>query len=296
MKKSILVIACLSGASLFGQNFVFNDSFADGDRIDGVDANDTNWYTTTSSQAIEVSTGSLGLVSGTSGRGIHTVVTPQALAQTGDSLTLRFTFTTPATVGTSKSSSVRFGFFNSNGAAVAQDYTSSTDSAWDVVSGYMMDWDVGTGSENISFRQRNDPTGIGGNDRLLGTTSFFTSLSDGGGAYSFTANTTYNGLLQIAMTGASELTLTGTLADASDVTLSTFSAAVSTDLETTFDLVGLHVNSNVFGSSSSPGDPDNGIDFSNISLEVVPEPSTVSFVMGGLVLAGMMIRRVRRRR
>src|SRR5688500_10793510 len=73
---------------------VVNDSWADSGRDDGLDAQDTKWWTSTNTSAIEVSLGSMGLVTGSSGRGIHGTFTPQALA-VGDVVKATFTFTTP---------------------------------------------------------------------------------------------------------------------------------------------------------------------------------------------------------
>ena len=60
---------------------VFSDNFADGDRDDGEDATDTNWWYTTNSSSLEIATDKLGLVSGGSGRGLRTTFSPQALAE-----------------------------------------------------------------------------------------------------------------------------------------------------------------------------------------------------------------------
>src|SRR4051812_10682706 len=75
---------------------IVDDSWADAGRNDGADPLDTNWWTSTTSSAIEVSAGSMGLVSGSSGRGIHGTYPLQTLSNVGDSLKATFTFTTPA--------------------------------------------------------------------------------------------------------------------------------------------------------------------------------------------------------
>ena len=59
---------------------------------------DTDWWTSTTTTAIEVSAGSLGLVTGTSGRGIHGTFPAQTL-NVGEALKVTFAFRTPATVG-----------------------------------------------------------------------------------------------------------------------------------------------------------------------------------------------------
>src|SRR5438477_6842250 len=65
---------------------VVDDSWADGGRTNGADATDSAWWTSAASAGIEVSVGSLGLVTGTTGRGIHTVFPTQTLANVGDAL------------------------------------------------------------------------------------------------------------------------------------------------------------------------------------------------------------------
>ncbi len=78
---------------------IVNDSFADGGRNNGADPLDSNWWASSSLNGIEVSAGSLGMVTGSTGRGIHTVFPTQTLANVGDRLVATYTFSTPATVG-----------------------------------------------------------------------------------------------------------------------------------------------------------------------------------------------------
>src|SRR5688572_5795918 len=86
---------------------IVDDSWADGGRSNGADPFDSNWWTSAASAGIEVSTGSLGMVTGSSGRGIHTVFPTQSLSNIGDSLVATYTFTTPATVGTGQTGAFR---------------------------------------------------------------------------------------------------------------------------------------------------------------------------------------------
>jgi hypothetical protein len=88
------VLAALGMATSVHATTIVNDSWADGGRNDGVDAADANWWRSTANNAIEVSTGSMGLVTGTSGRGIHGTFALQTLG-TGDAIKATFTFTTP---------------------------------------------------------------------------------------------------------------------------------------------------------------------------------------------------------
>src|SRR5580765_5390329 len=107
----LLLAASLMPTVAWAQtNTIVDDSWADGGRNNGADPLDTDWWASTSaSSAIEVTTGALGLVSGTSGRGIHGTFPPQSL-NVGDSLRATFSFTTPATVGTAVSTGFRVGF------------------------------------------------------------------------------------------------------------------------------------------------------------------------------------------
>lgn len=295
MKTSNLLITCiaLTPTLLMGQT-IFSDQWLDGGLSDGADPADTEWFTTTSSSAIEVSTGSMGLVSGSSGRGVHTTFSAQTLSSLGDSLTFQASFTTPATVGSGRTSALRVGLFNSNGAAVGSNFTSSTDPIWDAVGGFMIDYDVNTGDEDVSIRSRIAPSGSGDNDRLLGTTSYFDTVGSGGNPYSFGAETAYSIELIIERDGAGTARITGTLYDSGNSVLSTHMESGVPTSSLTFDLLGLHANSNTFGSSNSTGEADNGLTFTSASLVLVPEPSAYAAVLGLLslaVVAGMRRRR-----
>jgi hypothetical protein len=275
---------------------IVDDSWADGGRDNGADPLDSNWWTSANSNGIEVSTGSLGLVTGTSGRGIHTIFPTQTLANVGDKLTATYTFTTPATVGSGRSTGFRVGLFDTLGrAGLDADITASSGSPNPVygyyatndegLPGYMMDFDVGTGSEDINFRQHDTPVNVFAETptgRLMGTTTGFTSISPSGpdGAYVFAANTTYTGSFMITRTSATEMELTGTLGAASHTVTDVFDSA-------DFGMLGFWANSNVFGSSSSPNTADNGIDFSNVKIEFTPIPEPASLAL--LSISGLLV-------
>ena len=283
---------------------VVNDSWADGGKTDGADPQDSNWWTSASSAGIEVSVGSLGMVTGTSGRGIHTVFPTQSMTTVGDSVKATYTFTTPATVGTAATGGFRVGLFDTLGrAALNADVTSSSGSPNSVyglysaattgLPGYMLDMDVGTGTEDLAIRQLDTPVNVPATTptgRLMGTTVGFTSLGDGpNSVYTFTPNTQYTGTLTLTRTGATEMTVTGTLGAAS------FSVVDPTFDSTDVGLLAFWANSNVFGSSPTAGQADNGIDFSNVQVEFIPapEPGTLSLlaIASTLTLARRRARR-----
>jgi hypothetical protein len=291
MKRFIpLSLATLLMPAMAFSQVIVDDSWAIGTRTSP--PNDAAWWTSTSSQAIEVGPGYLGLVSGTSGRGIHGTFTPQTL-NIGDTLTATFTFTTPDTVGVNRSTGLRFGFFDTTGKpGLAADLSASSGSPnpiYDGLPGYMMDWDLNTGSENIFFREH-DTTLTSG--QLMSQTGDYISLSGGGNTYSFFANTTYTGVMSVKRTGADTLDLTGTLFQGS-TELSTHTATDSSGIVNSFGMLGLHMNSNTFGSSNVPGDPNNGVDFTNVKIEffAVPEPSSSALLLTGLLVLGRSVRR-----
>jgi hypothetical protein len=152
----------------------------------------------------------------------------------------------------------------------------------------MLDMDVGTGAEDLSFRKHDSGT-VNPTGRLLGTTTGFTQLSPTGpdGAYSFAPNTTYVGSFEIMRISATEVRLTGTLGTATHSATDTFD---STDI----GLLGFWANSNLFGSSSVPNEPNNGIDFTNVTIELiaVPEPTSLTLLAVGSLL---LVRRTGRR-
>src|SRR5262249_2123885 len=110
----ILVGVCLAMAPSANAALIVDDSWADGGRNNGADPLDTNWWSSVSSTGtgIEVSAGSLGLVTGTSGRGIHGIFPTQTLTNIGDKLVATYTFTTPATIGTAQTGGFRVGLFD----------------------------------------------------------------------------------------------------------------------------------------------------------------------------------------
>jgi hypothetical protein len=300
----VLVGALLAMAPTAQGGIIVNDSWLDGGRDDGADPLDSNWWTSSSSQGIEVSVGSLGMVTGGSGRGIHTVFPTQTLSHLGDTLTATYTFTTPATVGAGGTGGFRVGLFDTLGrAGLNGDITASSGSpnslygyyaTGDVgLPGYMMDMDVNTGATaDLNFRQHDTPVNVPAQTptgRLMGTTTGFTSFPSGPDAgYTFTPNTTYTGSLTITRISATEMQLTGTLGATTHTVTDTFDSA-------SIGMLAFWSNSGLFGSSSTPGQPNNGIDFSNVTIvsTIIPEPGSMILMLVGTCLVVGKRRRLR---
>ncbi len=273
---------------------IVDDSWADGGRDDGADPLDMNWWTSAASAGIEVSVGSMGMVTGTSGRGIHGIFPTQTLANVGDKLVATYTFTTPATIGSGATGAFRVGLFDTLGRAELDANVNASSGSpnahygWGTgaggpgtagLPGYMMDMDMLTGADDLSFRKHDSGT-VNPTGRLMGTTTGFTQLSPTGpdGAYAFTANTTYTGSISITRISATEMELTGTLDAASHSVTDVFDSA-------SFGMLAFWANSNIFGSSNTPNVADNGIDFSNVRIEFIAIPEPGSLVL--LTAAGM---------
>ena len=249
---------------------VIDDGFADGGRDNGADAMDANWLTTTNSSALELSEGKLGLVSGGSGRGLRATFAPQALAD-GQTLKASFTFTTPKTLGTKRGSAFRIGLYDKLGRAELEgDLSASSkkpNKSYDGLPGYMIDFDVNLkdpSKANIEVRKHKDVT----QGRLLGTTKGYKGIGKGGDAYQFMPEQTYTGSIAIKKVGAG-VEVSGSLSQDGKV-LSEFTAADAESRVTSIGMLAFHVNSKTFGSSKKKDTPDNGIDFSNVKIEVLP--------------------------
>lgn len=267
---AIAVAAALSAGSLQAGALIVNDSFADGGRNNGADATDTNWWATTTSGAIEVTKGSLGLVSGGSGRGIRGTFAPQALAN-GQSIKATFTFTTPKTMGTNRDSALRVGLYNKAGrAGLEADLSASSkkpNALYNGLPGYMIDFDVNLkdpSKANIDIRKhKNDTQG-----RLLGTTKGYQRLGGGGTAYKFAPGQTYVGTMTVKRVG-NGAEISGSLSQNNRV-LSQFMVKDASSNVNNIGMLAFHVNSKTFGSSKKKNTPDNGIDFRNVKVELLP--------------------------
>jgi hypothetical protein len=290
----VILVGALPAARNAQAALVVDDSWADGGRTDGTDPLDAPWFGSTSSAAIEVGSGFLGLVTtSASGRGIHGIFTSQTLTNVGDVLTATYTFTTPASVGTSKGAGFRVGLFDTTGkpglAADISASTASPNAIYNNLNGYMLDYDVNTGaSANLTFSERTNAS----SGQLMATATDFTALNAGGGSsYSFAANTSYTGVFSIKKT-ATGLDLSDSLSQGA-TQLSTFTASETTPTTSTFGMLAFHVNSGVFfGAGSGTGE---GIDFKNIQIDLtsaVPEASSFAFlaVVGAVALLSKRLR------
>lgn len=248
---------------------VVDDSWSDGKSNNGADQLDTSWWTSSSSGAIEVKAGSLGLVTGTSGRGFHTTFSPQTLT-IGETIRATYTFTTPTTIGVNRGGGFRVGMFDQNdeiGIGANLSASSKTPNPiYNNLHGYMADVDVNLTEQtdtNISIWKK-APSNTG---RLLGTTSGYSLLGTGAASITFKPNTTYVGTLSVTRTGSDSAELTGSLSQ-DEVVRNSFTQSDASGIAKVIGVLAFYVCSDTFGSSNIPGETDNGIEFSNIKIEI----------------------------
>ncbi|MBT8137962.1 MAG: hypothetical protein KJO54_13180 [Gammaproteobacteria bacterium] len=167
---------------------------------------------------------------------------------------------------------------------------SSVNPLYQNLPGYFNDFDVNTGTEDISIREHNANNATG---RFLGTSGEWTSLgSSSDTGYAFLANTSYVGVFSITRTGADSLELFSSLSLATGALLHSHTETDESDTANNFGMLGFWVNSNTFGSTTAD-DPDNGLTFTNVLIErtVIPVPGAAVLLLGALSSLGFMRRR-----
>jgi hypothetical protein len=288
---------------------IVNDNFVDGDRTK-TGFLDADWWSSSQSSGsnVQADPNSLTLVTGTSGRGMHATFAPQTL-QIGDSITVIYNFTTPATIGTAKGTAFKIALMDGSNAGLAADLVSASgvgneNPLYVGLPGYFTAFDVdpvGGGTQDTDFRKHDTASPLG---RFLGTTGEWTSMSSSADAgYAFAANTDYVGIYTITRTGADSVDLFSSLSLAGGAVLDSHTTSDSSDIANNFGMLGFWVNSGTFGSSNAAGASDNGLVFTNVLItstaeQAIPEPTVTfipilpfwGFVLLGLSLLGLQLR------
>lgn len=290
LTASAAVMACLLAGPAHAA-IIVNDSFTDGDRA-ATGPLEADFYASSTSSAIESNAGSIGLVSGSSGRQIHGLFPTQTLANAGDTLTTSFTFVTPVTTA-SGSEDIRFGIFDHLGrnipSQLGQDTSYSSGSPnpdYSGLPGYYSELDVESADSgtNLNIRVSNPST----TGRLMSTSSGFTNLGSSSDiGYVIGAEMTYTATISATRTAADGLDITTTFLG------NTFTVNDPAPVSFDFGMLTYGASSGAFGSSNSAGDPDNGIDITNVTVEFtgIPEPASAIYVAAVLLMGGIARRR-----
>jgi hypothetical protein len=293
MKRLIpLCLAAILVPSMASATLIVDDSFTDLDRTK-TGALDADWWSSSSSSgnSVEIDGTGLGLISGTSGRGIHATFAPQTLG-IGDTIVATITFTTPATVGVNKGGAFRFAMMDFNDSGLAADLVSSSSSVnplYTNLPGYMIDFDINTdATADTSMREHLVNT----TGRFLGTNGEWGQIGTGpDDGYTFDEDTEYVVVLSLTRTGADSMDIFGSLSQGASLLSSNTESDVS-GIANNFGMFGIWANSDNFGSNTTVGDPDNGITLSNAKIEVllVPEPCSAGLLLVGLLALGRSLK------
>lgn len=320
LQTSAIALACSFCSAVTAQTTVIDNDFVNGNPLTGATGLESPFYTTSSGSGLASDNGTAGVLdfaSGTSGRSVHTLFAPQTLVNPGDALSLVYTFTTPATVGTNED--FRVGLFDTNGAAgFDADISASSGTPNPILNGLAGvsgEFDINVADADFALRAHNINNieiGADGPDpddaatgRLLTTTDGFDFLESGpNNGFAIDANTQYTGTFSLALDANGDIVTTQTLVGGTvNESFVSDPLAVNDDLiggevgvnTLTFDFAGFSVTGGAFGSVNNAGEADNGLDFNSVTVTftpaAVPEPSSAALLLVGL--AGFCSRRRR---
>lgn len=292
MKKRLLLgcVALLPFSAGAQLTTIVNDSWPTGS-LAPEQPLEASWHSTSTSSAIEVGTGFMGLVTGSSGRAIHGAFDVASI-NVGETLVAEFTFNTPATIG-DRTNAFRIALLNSSGTDMAQNFTYSSTNLnplLDPPVGYMLSVDVSAGGGNMNIRESLTARSTG---VLTGSLTGWAGLGSGGDNFTFAPSSTYTGIFSIERTGVDAVTLSASILQGSTL-ISSHSVSGGAGIVNSFDAIAFSALANTFGSSNVVGAPDNGVDFTNVTISIIPEPSTYALLFGAFGLAWVLIRRRRR--
>ncbi len=241
---------------------VVADDFAN----NGTVGADSRYFASNNSNAIEFNQNSIGVVSGPSGRHIHSLFPEQSLERVGDILRATLSFTTPETTSIG-SDDIRFGLFDHLGRDSATELggnttfsSSNPNPLYAGLPGYYVEIDVERFSPLTDLEiGRSNPTATG---RLLNTNGGFSRQNGPDIGYTIVPNTDYTIYLTAERT-----------AEGLDVSANflgrTFTINDAAPLSTKFGMMALNVSSGAMGSTNVPGEPDNGLEITNFNVEFI---------------------------
>ena len=250
------------GVGVFAE--VVNDVFA----TDGTDPANTDaaYFASSTSSAIEFNADTIGVVSGTSSRQIHSLFETQTLNAAGDYVEATITFTTPATVAATNED-LRIGLFDhlerTSETELGQNtsYSSSSPNpVFEGLPGFYLELDVESADPQTDLDiRRSDPSVTG---RSISTSSGFSSIGNGPDVgYVFQPNTQYTVVLTVTRSASGTLEISADFGDA------TFTATDLVPASYNVGMLAINSSSGAFGTSNVVGEADNGIDLNSLVVQ-----------------------------
>jgi len=195
------------------------------------------------------------------------------LSQAGDVIRTSVTFTTPNSVEIG-GEDFRMGIFDHLGRISDTELGTNTtfssaapNPLFEELPGFQVELDVESASPQSDLQLRRHDVGqvpIRTTGRLLNTTDGWSSLGSGPNiGYTIDANTTYTINLTIERTEADTLDIT------TDFLGREFNSVDEAPASFDFGMLAFNSSSGAFGVSRTPGEPDNGIDINNVTVQFI---------------------------
>ncbi|MDQ8195334.1 hypothetical protein QEH59_12930 [Coraliomargarita sp. SDUM461004] len=273
---ALTAISTLTAQVAHAETNLLNEDFSDGDRTTQNLPDSSTWYLRGNATSFDVSGNDLVLTSSEQTLNLVTYFTdvgaPYAL-QVGETLSVNMS----VQLSEVNDTGIRFGVFNSNNSQITGSASNFQSSSFNGYDGYSAWFNPSASSDSYDLYER-----IGTSDAIFASSS---SVNEQLGASNAStigmfADTSANLMLSIERT-VSGLTIVSSVngyeLTRSDADPDTFS----------FDTIAIQLSS----SSLSNGET---FSIENVSVSVIPEPSSFSFIMGASVLCLFLRRGVRR--
>jgi len=264
----------LAGASAINAQIILNDTLADADRTNQSLPGSAEWFVRNNASNVGVTSGALQISNlDTSDDGILGYFTNAGTIDLaiGETITFSYDLTFSGGSLSNINNRIRFGLMNSGGSRETADGSGFNAATYNGYRGY---WGrlglTGIGESHIAVRDTNDNN--------LVTTGASTTLGADVDIGDFLLDSTYSISLAIERTDASTNTITVNVDGIGSIT-----RTESSDLYASFDTAVISIH--------NPGATTATLD--NLAVEVVPEPSTYTLILG-LAAAGLLIARRRR--
>jgi hypothetical protein len=250
--------------------------------------NGTTWYDSGTSASLTVDGGTMSSTTA-SGNFVISYITPSGspLSLTANQ-TLTYTVDFSIVGSAASATGLRFGLFNSGGSRISADNLGLSSATYANYTGYAAAFgnnNVTTGVISSALWDRTNTP----NNALISTSGVFASDKDGTTPTSstppLTSGTPYRMTLSLTYNSTTDMTVTSTLTGSTLPVGGIIRSYTDTTPVTSFDTVVLYSTSSM----------STGLNFTNVAVSVVPEPSTtISLLLGAIGL--LIVQKSRRLR